>query len=94
MFSSFSLINGTSSVDFKGSNIDDDNKIITNKNDLYNNNNFQSMKEGTGNLVSSHNVVIDNGSNTTKVSLIFLTIFVFIILFIIQVIIISLAIHN
>ena len=25
------------------------------------------MKEGAGNLVSSHNVVIDNGSNTTKV---------------------------
>ena len=53
------------------------------------------MKEGAGNLVSSHNVVIDNGSNTTKVSLIFFTLSVFIILFIIQVIIIiSLAMHN
>ena len=38
------------------------------------------MKEGAGNLVSSHNVVIDNGSNTTKVYLIFFTLFIFIIL--------------
>ena len=52
------------------------------------------MKEGVGNLVSSHNVVIDNGSNTTKVSLIFFTLFVFIIIFIILVLIVSLAIHN